>query len=172
MAQWDESKKFWTETARTVLLGVAGALAILWVVKPWEKDIEYRAELSKTVLAIRARVVDEFLAASYRYTALAYDACRAYQKPEPSNDDQTAINLFQGEAVDSFRSARNRLDVYFESSDLSHELLTADRLSRELFALCRDAKTEQKIWEAKRQELRIANNSAAMTALRILDIRR
>lgn len=170
MSQWDESKKFKMETIRTVLLAVAGALAVLWFVKPWERDIEYGAELSKTVLGIRARVVDDFLASSYRYTAVAYDACRAYQKSRLREDDRTAIRLFEGEAVDAFRSARNRLDVYFVSTDVSQKLSTSDHLSRELHVLCQDKRAEQKTWEAKRQELRAANNDAAMTALKILNI--
>jgi hypothetical protein len=173
MAQWDESTRFWAETWRTMALAAVGALAALWFVKPWEKSIEYSAELDKTRLALQARVVDDFLAASHRYTALAYDACRAYTRPRRDKDAQAAIAVFEGEAVDGMRSARHRLGMYFgDDPGLRADLQRSDVLASELFELCAANKAAQQAWDAKRQELKRANDAAAAAALKALGLSR
>lgn len=172
MGEWSDATKFWAETTRTMALAAAGALAALWFIKPWEQDLDYSAELGKTRLSIRARVVDDYLAASYRYTALAYDACHAYARKSRDKEAQLAIATFEGEAVDAMRSARHRLEMYFgESSTLHAELQRADALGSELFQLCAVKKAAQPVWEAKRQALKRANDGAAASALKALKLR-
>ena len=104
MATWSDKQKFWAETARTITLAVIGAIAAILLLRPAENRVQYQAELEKTRLAIMAKVVDEFLAASHRYTAVAYDACHG---------DAKSMEIFQGEGFDDFQSAKNRLSVYF-----------------------------------------------------------
>ncbi len=161
MSTWDDSKKFVAETIRTILLGTAGAVAALLILKPWEKGIEYQAELDKTKLSIVSRVIDDFLAASYRYTSVAYDACRG---------NKEAIGVFQGGAFDNFRSAENRLSVYYGNAEhLRPALDDVQKLTGELGRLCNEGAPKEK-WEAARKALKEANNKVALSALKTLKL--
>lgn len=161
MANWDDSTKFWRETLRTIALGVIGAVAAILLLKPWEKNIEYQAEVVRTRLNISAQVVDQFLAASYRYTAIAYDAC---------SGDQEAIKVFQGDAIDAFRSAQNRLDVYFGSGEpLKKKMDAVRQATSKLGQLC-NAGAPKNEWEPVRQSAKTANNELAVQALQSLGL--
>jgi hypothetical protein len=171
MATWDESKKFWAETVRTVLLASAGAVAAVLIIKPWESDVDFTGELRKTQLTIRAQVVDDYLAASYRYTAVAYDACHAYGAKRRTAADKTTIAIFEGDAVDGLRSARRRLEIYFSGLEpLKEQLAHADTLGSRLFESCSGGGANEAAWEATRQELKSAHDKAAVTALEALHL--
>jgi hypothetical protein len=158
MAIWDDSTKFKYETIRSSIFGFLGALAAILILNPWNKKLEYTAQLDKTKLDIRARVVDEFLAAAYHYTSIAYDACQG---------DPGTLDTFE-DAFDTFRSTRNRLGVYFrDSPDVSKQLAAVDKRAEELGSLCvrRRESPRNEAWESARVALKAANNDVAAAAL-------
>jgi hypothetical protein len=162
MAKWDDSQKFTAETVRTIVLAVIGAIAAVIVLKPAENSVDYAAELDKTKLSIRSRVVDEFLTASYQYTAVAYDAC---------GGDPEAMKKFRGGSVDAFRTARNRLVVYFDGGEtFGSQLAAVDEATAALKELCISnvTPTAKDQWEVVRQRLRGADNDLAIAALKSL----
>lgn len=121
--KWDEWTKFKLETIRMTALAMIGGLAAIWILDPAKKELEYSAELDKTKLAIRAKVVDEFLAATYRYTSITYDVCSG-------DESQTKV---WDESFNLMRSTRNRLDIYFsDNTDMHALLLSLDKMGEHL----------------------------------------
>lgn len=209
MAEWDDSKKFWTETGRTVFLTAVGATLAFLVLKPCQEKGEYKAELATTRLSLAVDVVDDFLAAGYRYTSVAYDVCtnlspeggdlsepllfkrekarEALSKAEADEHASPAFiqalksaieadnqerrsqrAFFNGEAYDDYRSAQNRLVVYFPTSTIVEKRIETGRDAvRRLRDACgrRRPKAE---WEPIRSEINESNNAVASAALRAL----
>ena len=154
---WGDAKRFTAETVRTIAFAIIGAIAAILILKPAEKSVEYAAELDRTKLSIKAKVVDEFLTASYKYTAVAYDACKG---------DRGALKIFQNEAVDAFRGARNRLVVYFDGGGaLARQLEAVDEKTNELGKVC-DGTSPKEEWEPVRRSLKALNNDLAVAALK------
>jgi len=165
--------KFKLETTRTVLLAVFGTLAVGYIIKPWEQSQNYEAELAKTRLSIQAKVVDDFIAASERYTAVAYDACKAYAKEKELRDPKEAdsITEFEDKVVDDYRTTIKRIEHYFEGapSDVREQVEQSRLLHDQLFAQCK-AKANKETWNTKRGELKSANGKVAVAALQYLCI--
>lgn len=157
MATLDDTQKFWIETARTVLLGIAGTVAAFYILKPMEKGIDYESDLDKTRLMIVSGVVDDFLKASYHYTAIAYDAC---------GGKETVKEHFQSDAIDLYRSAENRLAVYFDDVQaVKQEFNLVQNKTKQLGELCNKGAAKDQ-WEPVRKELKDANNRLAVAALK------
>lgn len=158
-APWDDRTKFIAETVRTIVLGILGALAVLIAVKPWEANLAYNAEVEKARLTLSAKVVDDFLAAAYLYTSVAYDAC---------SGNADAQRRYQGELFDRFRAAQNRLSIYFASEPTVQ--VRGNNLqdkTQVLFEACKSGASKD-TWEAARLELKAASNSLAQEALNAL----
>lgn len=156
---WSERHTFWAETARTAILGILGGLLALWIVRPWENILSQQAEVEKARLSTRAKIVDEFLTASYGYTSIAFDAL---------NGDGDAVRDYQGKAYDSYRAALNSMTVYFPAR-LDEQLKRVDELNAKLRQLFKE-KAAKDLWEPVRVDLKSANNALASAALRQLGI--
>ena len=105
--------------------------------------------------------IDDYLAASHPYTTVSYDACRG---------NKEAIGVFQGGAFDNFRSAENRLSVYYGNAEhLRPALDDVQKLTGELGRLCNEGAPKEK-WEAARKALKEANNKVALSALKTLKL--
>lgn len=173
--KWTDRKKFVTETFRTIILAILGTIAIFLLVKPKEVKIAYDADLEKTKLAIKAKVVDDFTSAAHRYTAEAYDACKAYSKTESdrSIQEKELIKKFESTLVDEYRSSMERLGLYFEDNKLiTLNIQKVDKLHRDLVSHCKCDLVKKEKWEAERKELGCANLELAQIALTDIGIRK
>jgi hypothetical protein len=171
MSEFNETEKtkFWWETSRTIVLGVA-AFAVTWLmVKPSERHTEYSAFLEKTRVEMRRSVVDDFCKTSYAYTDITYKALRA--KNEATGADiKTNSNViaWMGIMTEAYDSDRNRLLVYF-GDDLEPQIKEAkdqwDKLKVDF-----DKNVPKERWEVDRQRLKDINNNLARLALKKLDL--
>lgn len=159
---WDDRTKFIADTTRTVVLATLGTIAVILAVKPWEATVAYRAEVEKARLTVSAKVVDDFLAVAYLYTAIAFDACKGEAAPR---------SKFQGESFDQYRAAENRLSVYFSGNKkVQDQVKVVQETTGALFQLCKAGESKE-VWEPKRQALKAANNALAAEALASLGFR-
>jgi hypothetical protein len=126
---WSEREKFRAETWRTVLLGVLGSVAALWILKPWEQRADFAGEVLATKLRIKADAVEQFSLASYAYTVAAYKPCR-------DTSDTEAKRVWETEANVGVHMARSRLARTFDDTDVTKQLAEIVRMSNELHTLC------------------------------------
>jgi hypothetical protein len=160
--QWSDSKKFRAETWRKVILAIIGALAAIWILKPSERRAEFAGEVLSTKLKIRADAVEQFSTASYAYTVAAYKACR-------SRPDSDAMSVFENEANEQVRLARNRLARSFDNVDLTSQLTDAENLSDKLHRMCKNQPADPN-WEQVRHELKQKDVDLAGNAWKALDL--
>lgn len=161
---WTEKQKFWNETWRTATFAVLGFLLTLWIVEPFKDKSLYQAEIDREKLSIKAKVVDDFLAKSYDYTAIAYDALR---NKELNGVDTLAEREFKGAKRDSYRDLTNRISVYFESTELNRLIFESKKTDTLLFN-CYNNNSSSNIWRPLREKLKIENNNIAIWALKDL----
>jgi hypothetical protein len=170
---WNDRTKFLAETIRTIVLGFAGAALALYIVKPWEKSLDYRATLDTMKLEAKTKAVDTYLVASYYYAAQGYDVCLG-PRSNSQNDQkkwQDALSTFESKSVDDLRSARDRLDVYFRDANnpdievFSAEIKDIKIKEDGLHNLCRSGHPN-KDWKPSWNELKQANQHLAVEALR------
>lgn len=103
---WSERQKFWWETGRTVVLGIAAAYLAAIILQPSERRLQHEGEVESTKLKIRAEAIEKFSSASHSYTAAAFSSCN-------NPDDKKAKHEFHGQAYVNFQQATLRLERSF-----------------------------------------------------------
>ncbi|WP_263418391.1 hypothetical protein [Terriglobus albidus] len=155
LRKWSDSRKFWAETCRTMILGAVGAFLSL-------KFISHVDDLDKaligTQMTLRSNAVEAFIAASRQYSVAAGDFC-AFNR----NRDK-----FESENVDVFRTSLTRIQAYYAKRPLIIDQTNVARgLSDELFKKCNgnpDSSTKAQ-WHDSKKALDDANTKLASMAL-------
>ncbi len=156
MAEWSDSTTFAYETARTIALAIIGGFVAYWILDPQERELAYSAEIDKAKLTIATSVVDEFLAAAYQYTSIAYDACLGKQ-PERTE--------YGGKTYDEYRATINRLSVYLDSKSSLEPHFDTVKAANDAFRDVCDQSNNETEWEPLRTKLKDTHNELAKHAL-------
>jgi hypothetical protein len=152
MSEWNDRKKFWAETWRSVVLGGVGALIAILVLGNLNDEAKFKREN-------RVKALDNFIYKSSLYTAVAADFC------SDSADD--VERRFKSETVDDYHVATGALKIYFQDQELDSKFDEAKEREKALFALCNThgQKPDKNEWEPKRQALIAANIGISQYAL-------
>ncbi|MEO9802821.1 MAG: hypothetical protein ABJF04_06220 [Reichenbachiella sp.] len=164
MSKWEDSLKFRNETIRTVLLYFLGGIIAYFIVNPSERKSAYQAELDKTKLEIKSKVIDDFLSASYEYTSTAFDLCNT--NPVLYKEDYDKYVERNDVAYGIYRNSQNRLIVYFdEDSLILKKRDVIEKLSKDMKNFF-GKPTEKTKWDTIRLRLKKENNEIALISLR------
>jgi len=156
MGTWNDRKKFWSETSRTILLACLGVLCVYFIVDPLKNETLYEAELNKERIALKSALIDNFLSKGHQYAAIAFDAL---------NGDPSSITLYQNEAGDNYNDLVNRMSLYFsENHQIQMELLEM-RSTDSLLYQCFKNKMQKNEWDPIRKKLKQQQISIAKKAL-------
>lgn len=186
MTDWSERRKFWYESVRSLVIVLATAATAIWGVETWkaqqaekaardDRDYKarydaksrrdnFKAEVDKTRVALKAKVVGDFLEASYRYTAVA-SIC----KRGPAAKKHPEWPLYTGEYFDRYQNSRNALGVHFASDleELESNLNELETLTTSLGDSClSDEARHDELNDSRRWKLRERSNALALKALR------
>ena len=152
--EWGNSRKFWAETWRTIVLAILGAAATAKIINHYvEKD---KVDLD-TMVSLRAKAVDEFITASHKYTVAAAEFCS-------TGTNQTE---FEGELIDSYRTSMIRVQAYYpKDTDIESQIKLIQSQSDSLHKTCGKRKDLTKsAWDTPRTDLISANNQLMKIAI-------
>lgn len=162
MKIWSDSRKFWAESIRTIILAGLGVLGVYLIVEPLKNKRAYEAELDKERLSIKSKLIDQFLNSSHKFTAIASDAC---------NGDPGAMQQYENELRDIYTNDRTRLSLYFTKDDtIQKELASIYKLDSLLHRYCKDGASVD-LWEPVRSELKSRHLKLVQRAMEIIKLK-
>lgn len=101
-----EKEKFWYETIRGILFGIAGFIGVYFLAVTFAHNKAYQTYIYQEKIQIRKQVINEYIKESYKYTSLLYDVLNSRRK-----DDILDIDT----QYDRYRVAMNSMKIYFGS---------------------------------------------------------
>ena len=75
-----EKEKFWYETIRAILFGIAGFIGVYFLAVAFAHNKGYQTYIDQEKIQIRKQVIDEYMKESYKYTSLLYDVLNSGRK--------------------------------------------------------------------------------------------
>lgn len=101
-----EKEKFWHETIRSILFGIAVFVFVYIIAVIFAHNKDYQAFIDQEKIRIREQVIDEYMFESYKYTSLLYDVLNDHRENDKIDIDTQ---------YDKYRIAMNRIKIYFGS---------------------------------------------------------
>lgn len=146
---WSDRKKFWSETSRTGLFGIFGAVIATLILGTF-------SDASRSSREIRGKALDEFIHASHQYASVLYNRCEG--------------RGFDWSIYENYEASKQLLNVYFERTPAIVVALDKPRrFDDELKRACDGQKSvDSNLWETTREEFMDANVYIAKLASRRL----
>lgn len=162
MSNWDESHKFKYESIRMLVIAIAGFLAAITIVQPWENSVEYSSFLEKEKIRIKKEIIDSFLKTSYLYSSSIYKVMS--NDSDLSRNDE--VKLYESN-YRKYRVNLNRIIIYFKLDESKNHYSLVKRSNHLRYKLRQMYKNEidKKDWEILRYQFKSTNNKIAKLAL-------
>jgi len=151
-----EKEKFWYETIRAMLFGIAGFIGVYILAVTFAHNKEYQIYIDLEKIKIREKVIDEYMKESYKYTSLLYDVL---------NSGGRDVIPDIGTQYDKYRIAMNSMKIYF-GPRIDHEINDINKK----FIPKLNPRGATKNWKHLRNELKDKNLKVCELALNELGL--
>jgi hypothetical protein len=126
--KWSDAKKFYAETARTIVLGVLGALAANFI-------LNRLADREKMQRDLRSQALAGFIEKSSNYTTQLSDFCL--------HNGRVDDNVFKSKTVDDYNLSMAVLELYFRKEPTVQKVIANARAQEQkVFPKCNNQKQD------------------------------
>ena len=155
--QWSDRRKFILDTLKSLAMLVVAAAFSVGVVSRFQTAQQQSDHEWRSIFSDKVEIRDEFLRASYKYSAVAYDVLRRMA----TDRDQELELRWQDEYNDDYRIARYKVELL---GDYAKELEALDAASEQLFGLYKSYREgaspiDEHGWRAQRKRFNTASEA-------------